>query len=125
MSPEPSRHLEPAPLRLTTHPTADGGVRLAVAGEIDIATVDPLADAMSGIIRDRRPVRLDVDFAEVTFLDSSGVAALVAAWRAASADRIDFAVVNCGPNVLRVLEITGMVQMLTPSASTNSPNQGS
>jgi anti-sigma B factor antagonist/stage II sporulation protein AA (anti-sigma F factor antagonist) len=121
MSPEPSRHLEPIPLRLTTYATAGGGVRLAVAGEIDIATVDPLADAMLGIIRDRQPVRLDVDFAEVTFLDSSGVAALVAAWQSASADRIDFTVVNCGPNVLRVLEITGMVQSLTGSAPASAP----
>jgi anti-anti-sigma factor len=122
MSPEPSRHLEPIALQLTTYATADGGARLAVAGEIDIATVDTLADAMTGIIRDRRPVRLDVDFAEVTFLDSSGVAALVAAWQLASADRIDFTVVNCCPNVLRVLEITGMVQALTASAPAGAPD---
>jgi anti-anti-sigma factor len=117
MSPEPSRRLEPVPLRLTTHLTADGEARLAVAGEIDIATVAPLADAMIGIIRDQRPVRLVVDFAEVTFLDSSGVAALVAAWRSASASQTDFTVVNCGPAVLRVLEITGMVQALTAGAA--------
>jgi anti-anti-sigma factor len=122
MSPEPPRHPEPQ-LRLATYATADGGVRLAVGGEIDISTVDPLADALTEIIRDRRPVRLDVDFAEVTFLDSSGVAALVAAWRSASADRIGFAVVNCDPNVLRVLEITGMVQALTASAATGAPDQ--
>lgn len=123
MSPEPSRHLEPVPLGLVTHATDDGEVRLAVAGEIDIATVDPLADAMIGIIRDRRPVRLVVDFTEVTFLDSSGVAALVAAWRSAAASQIDFTVVNCGPNVLRVLEITGMVQALAAGAYAGAPDQ--
>jgi anti-sigma B factor antagonist len=123
MSLEPSRHLEPLHLRLTTHATADGGVRLAVAGEIDIATVDQLTDVLTEIIRNRRPARLDVDFAEVTFLDSSGVAALVAAWRSASADRIGFAVVNCDPNVLRVLEITGMMQALTASAPAGTPDQ--
>jgi anti-sigma B factor antagonist len=112
MSNERSRRLGPVPLRLTRQTDA-GEVRLAVAGEIDIGTVDPLADAMAGIIRDQRPQRLVVDFAQVTFVDSSGVAALLAAWRAASASQIDFAVVNCGPNVLRTLEITGTVQALT------------
>lgn len=118
MSVEPSRRVAPVPLRLTRH--ADGDtVRLAVAGEIDLATVDPLTDAMIEIIKDDRPAHLVVDFAEVAFLDSSGVSALVAAWHLASVDQVGFTVVNCRPNVLRVLEITGMAKALT----TGSPDQ--
>lgn len=135
MCAEPSRHLEPIPLQLTTHASGDGTMRLAVGGEIDIATVGPLADAMTGIITgittgitigittDQRPKRLVVDFAEVTFLDSSGVSALVAAWRLASVSQIEFVVVNCRPNVLRVLEITGMAKALTAGTTTSSPDQ--
>lgn len=127
MCAEPSRHLEPIPLQLTTHAGGDGTVRLAVGGEIDIATVGPLADAMTGIITgiitDHRPRRLVVDLAEVTFLDSSGVSALVAAWRLASASQIEFVVVNCHSNVLRVLEITGMAKALTLGETTGSPDQ--
>jgi anti-sigma B factor antagonist len=114
MSTQPSRQLQPVPLRLTTHRGADGAVRLTVAGEIDLATVDPLADAMTSIIdATPQPGRLVVDFADVTFLDSSGVSALVAAWRLASAREVDFRVTDCRPNVLRVLEITGMAKPLT------------
>jgi anti-sigma B factor antagonist len=113
MSAEPSRRVAPVPLRLTTHTDGNDTVRLAVAGEIDLATVGPLTDTMIEIIKDDRPAHLVVDFAEVAFLDSSGVSALVAAWNLASASQVGFTVVNCRPNVLRVLEITGMAKALT------------
>jgi anti-anti-sigma factor len=113
MSAEPSRRVAPVALRLTTHADGNGTVRLAVAGEIDLATVGPLADAMIEIIKDDRPAHLIVDFAEVAFLDSSGVSALVAAWQLASVGQVGFTVTSCRPNVLRVLEITGMAKALT------------
>jgi anti-sigma B factor antagonist len=119
MSAETSRRVAPVPLRLTRQADADDTVRLAVAGEIDLATVDPLTDLMIEIIKVDQPAHLVVDFAEVAFLDSSGVSALVAAWHLASVGQVGFAVVNCRPNVLRVLEITGMAKALT----TGSPDQ--
>jgi anti-sigma B factor antagonist len=112
MSAEPSRRVEPVPLGLTTHADPDGTVRLAVVGEIDMATVDPLTDAIISIVRGQSPRRLLVDFAQVGFLDSCGVSALVAAWHLAGTSQVDFAVINCRPNVLRVLELTGMAKAL-------------
>jgi anti-sigma B factor antagonist len=107
-----SRRAEPIPLGLTTEADCDGAMRLNVVGEIDMATVDPLTDTMISIIRGQKPKRLVVNFADVAFLDSLGVSALVAAWHLASTSDVDFAVTNCRPNVLRVLEITGLVKAL-------------
>lgn len=58
---------------------ADGGGRLVVRGELDLATAEPLCDAVRAAdSRPAGPVRpwLRLDLTGVTFLDSSGVQAL-------------------------------------------------
>jgi anti-anti-sigma factor len=124
MSAEPRRRVEPVPLGLTTQTDADGTVRLAVVGEIDMATVDPLTDTMIAILRGQSPTRLLVDFTQVGFLDSCGVSALVAAYHLAETSQVDFAVTNCRPNVLRVLEITGMAKSLNATPSDQAEPTG-
>jgi anti-sigma B factor antagonist len=108
------RSQHPVPLRLSLFPGGpDRATRLVVGGEVDIATVGPLAETMTSILRDRQARQLVVDFAEVRFLDSSGIAALMSAYRLARAQQVGFTLVNCRPNVLRVLEITGVDKALT------------
>jgi anti-anti-sigma factor len=97
-----------APLRLSTHRTRNGTVRLTVGGEIDLATVTSLRDRLIATIHDDRTRRLMIDLRDVTFLDASGIAALTAALRVAGERQVDLVVVNCRRAVLRVLEITGV-----------------
>jgi anti-anti-sigma factor len=99
-------------ITVTSSPAA-GTVRLAVDGEVDIANADELRDALVTVLHDRTVERVVVDFACVAFLDSRGVAALAAGYRAARTGPVEFFVVNCRPNVLRVLEITGLAKVLT------------
>lgn len=103
---------EPIPLQLTVA-TADSTVTLAVSGDVDFASADELAGRMTAILADDAVRRLVVDFGAVGFLDSSGIAALVSAYRAAQARRAGFQLVNCPPRCLRVLQITGLDQLLT------------
>jgi anti-sigma B factor antagonist len=91
-------------------------VELAVDGEVDIATVGPLRDALAALLNDDRVTRLVVDFGEVDFLDSTGISALVAAYRQAQENQTQFVLVNCQPQALRVLEITGVDRLLTDEA---------
>jgi anti-anti-sigma factor len=72
------RHLDAIPLALLTTTDRDGGVRLAVGGEVDMATVSPLAATMASILDRPDTPQLVVDFADVTFLDSTGIATLLA-----------------------------------------------
>jgi len=80
-------------------------VVLAVTGEVDLLTAPDITAA----IRDAEPCReLWVDLSHVSFMDSTGVAALVQGQRAAGQARHSFAVI-CPPGpVRRVLELSGV-----------------
>jgi anti-sigma B factor antagonist len=91
-------------LMITTTIDDDGHVILAVAGEVDLATAPQLAQCLTAITD--RDVR--VDLSAVTFLDSSGVSALVAGSRALTAGGHRLRTFGERDNVRRVLEISGL-----------------
>ena len=87
--------------------TADVAV-LTVSGEVDAATVADLADALDGVVRghDRHVV---VDASGVTFIDSTGVSAIMDAQRRLNRTRRRLGVV-CEPGspLGRALSMTGL-----------------
>jgi anti-anti-sigma factor len=99
-------------LRLCASPVIHGTVRLAVTGEVDLGTADPLREAMTRLMGDGQVTRLVVDFADVSFLDAAGIAALLAGYRYAEGRGITFTVVNCRPKPLRVFEILALDKLL-------------
>lgn len=82
-----------------------GGVRVVVAGELDIAT----APAFSAALHDAAAAGGDVelDLTEVTFMDSKGLGALIEAQRDAGDDR-PFVVIEASRTVRKVLKVTGL-----------------
>jgi anti-anti-sigma factor len=81
----PAAQLTAAAMNVDTGPWAHGVAHLSVAGEIDIATVDVLAEALREALTRAGTIRVVVDFASVTFCDSSGLAALDNAYAHAAA----------------------------------------
>lgn len=62
---------------LATRPTPDGSaVELRIAGEFDLAQLPAFKSASSAVLRDGFS-RVIVDLTDVSFLDSSGVGALL------------------------------------------------
>ena len=97
---------------------ADDTATITAKGEIDVGSTSKLRDilqmaaARSGI----RSVR--VDLAGVTFLDSSALGVLVAARNASQRRQTSFAVLNPGPMVAMVLNITGLYDQLVEPTPT-------
>jgi anti-sigma B factor antagonist len=56
-----------------------------------------------------------IDLRQVTFMDSTGAAALVAADRHAQRDGRSLAIVKGSPQVQRVLEVCGLTEVLAPA----------
>jgi anti-anti-sigma factor len=103
----------PVGLELTTTWVDRENAVLAVAGDIDMATVDRLARAMSLILAAAHVRRLMVDLAEVAFMDARGVATLMSAHRQGAARGVAVVVINCQWLPMRILEITGVDKLLT------------
>ncbi|WP_436534886.1 STAS domain-containing protein [Actinoplanes sp. HUAS TT8] len=85
---------------------------LVVAGELDMAAAPHVHTAAATALRDDHVRRLVIDFADVTFLDCAGIAALLEVSRRARARGADAVLVHPRPLVQRVLEATGVAERL-------------
>ena len=103
-------------LDVTRTDTSDG-VRLTAAGEIDWNSAPIFAAELHNAI-DASDGLIVVDLGEVTFMDSSGISALVTAMQSAP-DRLRLGTVH--PTVHRVLEITALLDVLVPSGEFSTP----
>jgi len=113
------------PLSVTTVRTAEHTV-LFVSGEMDIATVDKFTVAAREQLA-TGPVLLDLH--ELSFIDSSGLRALIGLLRECEQEGWSLGVgKNLHSNVKQLLEMTGMLgelplqdQELTPEPPTTTP----
>lgn len=85
-------------------------VRIVLRGEIDVQVSKDLRERLTSGASRAAGGRLVIDLAEVTFLDSSGISAFIAALRTAKDIGGEVRVVNPSPTVLRTFEITGLVE---------------
>jgi anti-anti-sigma factor len=100
-------------LTIERHPATDRELRLTVAGEIDMASAEQLDAAIRDSIEDGQTDTLILDLDKVGFLDSAGINVLLHGHQAATQAGISFRVTNPSDIVRRVLEITGVLAMLT------------
>ncbi|MGW1068958.1 STAS domain-containing protein [Streptomyces aureus] len=97
-----------APARLSITQTSVGGIRvLALGGEIDADTVSGLREALH-LDETAALSRSVLDFSNVTFMDSSGVNILVAAFQRARASGGWIRMVAPTAPVQNVVEIVGL-----------------
>lgn len=96
---------------LSIHVARGNGVTtLTLTGELDLASAPALFDAVAGL----RPLTTDlvIDLAAVTFIDSSGLRALLAAREAAADDRgTRVKLTGSTRSVSRLLELSGTAPM--------------
>jgi len=105
-------------MNITRHNGDDGEVRLALAGELELATVDQLRQHVKQeLAASRPPSRLLADLAEVTFCDSTGLGALLASRTDAADHDISFQVINPSGMTRRIMHATGLLEILTGRAS--------
>jgi anti-sigma B factor antagonist len=97
--------------RIDQAPEPDGTVRLTVRGEIDIATAGQLRDALDSHHSSDTAVRLDLS--QIGFVDSSGLAVLIAAKRQAVENGWTFEIARqLSPPVQRLFALSGVETFL-------------
>ena len=91
----------------TTSPTT-----VVLTGEIDLTTSQRVREALLSIANSGEH-RVVVDLGNVTFMDSTGLSALVAARKRFGTIDGEIILRSPSPNVLRVLEISGLTRVFT------------
>src|SRR3954462_12127975 len=100
-----------AQLEMSTASAADG-VIVTLAGECDLSSREDLTAVLLDAVRDTRHVV--VDLAELAFIDSTGIHALVVAYHAAKETGGTLNVRNAQGRGATVLDITGVAVLLAP-----------
>jgi anti-sigma B factor antagonist len=91
---------------------ADAAPVLAVSGDLDISGVEEFLEHADRLL-DAGSAAIEVDLAGVTFIDSSGLGALVRLQRTATAAGRQLRLVNVPRPVTRILELTGLTELFT------------
>lgn len=85
----------------------DKNATVTVEGEVDVSCASDLTDALEAVLADA-PTSVDVDLAQVPYIDSTGIGVLVAAAHRAAEAGSELTVSHPQPNVLRVLTLLGV-----------------
>lgn len=93
-------------LSITTKST-DSASRIAVSGEVDVSNAAELRAEIEKVAAEA-PCAIEVDLANVAYIDSTGIGVLVGAAHAAAKAGYAFAVVNPQANVKRILGLLGV-----------------
>ena len=95
----------PFAMELTGEPTQPV---LVVRGEIDVATSPQLRNELNALL-ERGAHEITLQFAEVSFVDSSGLGVLVGVYKRLRDDgNGSIRIVGAQPSVRKVFEITGL-----------------
>ena len=102
----------PPDFAVTEHPIDAERHVLAVRGEIDLFTAPELKQVLAESIEAGR-IRIIVDLAETTFLDSTALGVLIGAVKRLRSRDGALAIVNTDENIAKTFEITGLDQIFT------------
>jgi anti-sigma B factor antagonist len=106
-----------AALQMDIAAAARGTVRAVIAGELDISNSHILQVRLLAVLRDRHPTVLDLDMANVTFMDSSTIHALVRVHATAERAGCRMRILNLRPIVVRELEELGLLEAFGAAAA--------
>jgi anti-sigma B factor antagonist len=97
---------------VSVRPEADAIVRVALRGEIDAPRTDEILREIRWAIEKHRPRVVSVDLSDVTFIDTSGLGALVNAMQASRDAGADYRVVQVPDPVRAKMRMTGLLDVL-------------
>ncbi|MEU4559234.1 STAS domain-containing protein [Actinoplanes sp. NPDC023936] len=86
----------------------DGTVTVTVLGEVDFSRSDEVAQSIRDALIDWSATVVRVDLRDASFIDSTGLGALIEGYRDVTERGGQFMVVNPTESFRRVLEVTGL-----------------
>ena len=102
-------------LGISTNPTPEL-YTIKVTGEIDISNADSLRNAID-LALEQPTEAVELDFAQVSYIDSTGIGVLVGAAHHADDHGKRFSCVNVQPPEMRVVQLLGVDQEISITAA--------
>ncbi|WP_203814064.1 STAS domain-containing protein [Paractinoplanes tereljensis] len=96
-------------LSIMTSTLADGVVEISPSGEIDVENAYEIRETVAGLLAEGRPTRIELNMQHVTFIDSVGISALVAAFQLAGVSEVKLVVTRPSRFAHRQLWVTGLL----------------
>jgi len=114
----------PAHMHVEARCVSHGTVVVAVVGEVDLTTAPVLHAALLAVLNDHSPTVVDVDLSACTFLDCSGISALVSAHATAQANGCQMWARYPQRIVRLVLKVTGLLDVFAAPDDTAKTADG-
>ncbi|MEV6306779.1 STAS domain-containing protein [Actinoplanes sp. NPDC051861] len=96
-------------LSITTSTLADGAVEVSPRGEIDVENAYEIREAVAAQLSEGGCTRIELDMRHVSFIDSVGISALVAAHQLAGVSGVKLVVTRPSRFAHRQLWVTGLL----------------
>ena len=112
-------------LSIMTSTLASGAVEVSPSGEIDVENAYEIREAVAAQLGAKHPSRIELNMQDVTFIDSVGISALVAAFQLASVSGIKLVVTRPSRFAHRQLWVTGLLGLFgapQPCAECEEPS---
>lgn len=90
--------------------SSDGLLRVALEGEIDLANEEDVVRTVAAAIAQFNPSQMVLDLRSVTFMDSSGLRAVLRCRRAAENEAVRFRICVVEGPVTRLLSVAGVAE---------------
>jgi anti-sigma B factor antagonist len=91
--------------------TGTGAITVALHGEVDVMTVDEVRMALGEAIA-ARPGLIVVDLADLSFIDSTGLGAIIFGFQRARDEGMAFLLANPTRGVRQVLVLSGLLEVV-------------
>jgi anti-sigma B factor antagonist len=98
-------------------------VSVVLSGELDLCSAPKFRNCLAELAN-TGVINMVIDLANLTFLDSVGISLLVTGFKRSTRSGGSFTICNAPPHAMRVLELTGLVDLLTVSAEASSGEDG-
>ena len=98
----------------------DGTATVTVLGEIDFSNADEVSQSIRDAVTVWAPPTIEVDLKDATFIDSTGLGALIEGYRATIEGESRFVVVNPTKSFRRVLSVTGLCDLFGLTEATET-----
>ena len=97
------------------------GTLAFLAGRVDMDSSPALRDQLLAVVQAANPGIVSVDLSAVTHFDSSGIATLIDALRAARSSKTQLTLRGLHGGLLRVFELTGILSLFNGNTEVSQP----